>query len=151
MKVSYSSLSLALSFSLSLSDQIRMLIYTGKSTLLNCITGLTDCVGEIFIKKCQVGLEEDIIRHEIGIGVMPQGNSLFPMLTATEHIRLYLAIKGISENSDAHVQRLLDQVGLTHADCNKLSKNLSGGQRRRLQLALAFIGDPFLVILGTQN
>jgi len=76
------------------------------------------------------------------IGVMLQQDGLYPGLTAREVLRLFA---GYYENPQ-NIDRLLDHVGLASAARTRC-RRLSGGQKRRLALALALIGNPRLVFL----
>ncbi len=52
------------------------------------------------------------------------------------------------ESDSRRVEEILKEVGLgSPDDANKITKLLSGGQKRRLGLALAYVGDPYLVVL----
>ncbi|MBO0790989.1 MAG: ABC transporter ATP-binding protein, partial [Ktedonobacteraceae bacterium] len=76
------------------------------------------------------------------IGVMLQQDGLYPALTAREVLRLFA---GYFENPQ-DINTLLDRVGLTSAAKTRC-RRLSGGQKRRLALAVALIGNPRLVFL----
>ncbi|MGH3738535.1 MAG: ABC transporter ATP-binding protein [Micromonosporaceae bacterium] len=76
------------------------------------------------------------------IGVLLQATTVEPSLTVTEHLRLY----GSLYPDPVPTGELLDQVGLTEA-ARQRGGTLSGGQQRRLDLALALVGRPELVFL----
>jgi ABC-2 type transport system ATP-binding protein len=76
------------------------------------------------------------------IGVMLQQDGLYPGLTAREVLRLFADYYRRPQNVDA----LLERVGLDSASKTRY-RRLSGGQRRRLALAVALIGNPCLVFL----
>ncbi|QBD78485.1 ABC transporter ATP-binding protein [Ktedonosporobacter rubrisoli] len=76
------------------------------------------------------------------IGVMLQQDGLYPALTAREILRLFA---GYYENP-RNIDELLERVGLTSAAKTR-ARRLSGGQKRRLALAVALIGNPTLVFL----
>lgn len=76
------------------------------------------------------------------IGVMLQQDGLYPALTAREILRLYAGYFLHPQNIDA----LLERVGLAAAARTRC-RQLSGGQKRRLALALALVGNPTLVFL----
>lgn len=80
-------------------------------------------------------------------GFCPQENALFPLLTARETLRFYGSAKGIPPHKlTDYVDEAIDAVGLQpHA--NKIVKEYSGGTKRRLCLALAFVGSPRVVLL----
>lgn len=76
------------------------------------------------------------------IGVMLQQDGLYPALTAREVLRLFAGYYAQPQDVDA----LLKRVGLTEAAKTRC-RRLSGGQKRRLALAVALIGNPELVFL----
>jgi ABC-2 type transport system ATP-binding protein len=76
------------------------------------------------------------------IGVMLQQDGLYPGLTAREVLRLFAGYFQHPQNID----ELLERLGLTDA-ARIRSRRLSGGQKRRLALAVALVGNPALVFL----
>ena len=76
------------------------------------------------------------------IGVMLQQDGLYPGLTAREVLRLFAGYYRQPQNIDS----LLERVGLNTASKTRC-RRLSGGQKRRLALAVALVGNPTLVFL----
>ncbi len=76
------------------------------------------------------------------IGIMLQQDGLYPGLTAREALRLYAQFYERPANPEA----LLERVGLQSAAKTRC-RQLSGGQKRRLALAVALVGQPALVFL----
>lgn len=76
------------------------------------------------------------------IGVMLQHDGLYPALTAREVLQLFAGYYEHPQNIDA----LLERVGLT-SSAKTRCRRLSGGQKRRLALALALIGNPSLLFM----
>ncbi len=76
------------------------------------------------------------------IGIMLQQDGLYPALTAREVLQLFAGYFRHTHNID----ELLERVGLTTAARTRC-RRLSGGQKRRLALAVALIGNPSLVFL----
>ena len=69
------------------------------------------------------------------------------MLSVREHLQVFAATRNVSEIvEEKHIESLLRDVGLFES-IDVLSKNLSGGQKRKLMIAIAFIGDPNVVFL----
>lgn len=76
------------------------------------------------------------------IGVMLQQDGLYPALTAREVLRLFAGYYEHTQDVDA----LLERVGLAAAAKTRC-RRLSGGQKRRLALAVALVGNPSLVFM----
>ena len=68
-------------------------------------------------------------------------------MTCEEHLLFYARLKGIDLKSERRVtEESLNTVSLLQLK-NRLSKNLSGGEKRRLSIAIALVGDPKVVFL----
>ncbi len=78
------------------------------------------------------------------IGFCPQINSLWDGLSGMDHVRFYATLRGCWRGT-AYGERILRKVGLE--DMYKLCKSYSGGMKRRLCLAISFIGEPEVLIL----
>src|ERR1700682_5501 len=76
------------------------------------------------------------------IGVMLQQDGLYPALTAREVLQLFAGYYQHPQDCDT----LLERVGLTQAAKTRC-RRLSGGQKRRLALAVALVGNPALVFM----
>jgi ABC-type multidrug transport system ATPase subunit len=93
-------------------------------------------------------LVEDM--HEIrkNIGYCPQHDVLIPNMTVEEHLFFFARVKGCSEELIAsEVDNMIDSVGLKSKRYD-VTANLSGGQKRKLSLGIAFIGNSKIVFLG---
>jgi ABC-type multidrug transport system ATPase subunit len=89
------------------------------------------------------------IRQDIGICL--QHDCLFPALTVREHIQFFSRIKGVyatmtREEAEAQVDAAIHDVALAEKTTT-LSKNLSGGMKRKLSVAIAFCGGSKVVLL----
>jgi ATP-binding cassette, subfamily A (ABC1), member 3 len=105
---------------------------SGKSTTLDAIAGLTS----ITTGSIQVHYPEG----EGGFGLCPQKNVLWADLTVREHVKIFNSIKSATKNKDkAYVPALLANCDI-HRKMDAYSKTLSGGQKRKLQLAMMFTG-----------
>jgi ABC-2 type transport system ATP-binding protein len=113
----------------------------GKTTTIDCLAGLSAATsGSVRV----LGLDPvaDRAAFTARVAVQPQAASLFDHLTVAETLRLFASF----HERPAALEPLLAEVGLT-ANQGIRAKHLSGGQTRRLLLAVALIGDPELVIL----
>jgi ABC-2 type transport system ATP-binding protein len=113
----------------------------GKTTTVEILEGYrTRDGGEVTV------LGSDPARNSSGwrdrVGIVLQSSAMYPNLTVAEHVQLfagfYSAPRGVDE--------VIGIVGLTDKRSARV-KLLSGGQRRRLDLALGLIGDPELLFL----
>jgi putative ABC transport system ATP-binding protein len=123
---------------------------SGKSTLLNLIGALDrPTEGEIRLFDQRVdGLTEQALarlrRH--GIGFVFQFFNLIPTLTASENIRLPLALNGVPPGeADHRLAELLEELGLTHCAA-RFPDELSGGEQQRAAIARAVAHRPELVL-----
>ncbi|XP_074850709.1 phospholipid-transporting ATPase ABCA1 isoform X1 [Carettochelys insculpta] len=118
----------------------------GKTTTMSILTGLfPPTSGTAFILGKDIRSELSTIRQNLG--VCPQHNVLFDMLTVEEHIWFYARLKGLSEKKvNEEMQQMVMDVGLPHK-LNARTSKLSGGMQRKLSVALAFVGGSKVVIL----
>ncbi len=92
-------------------------------------------------------ISDDMSLIRQSLGVCPQHDILFPTMTVKEHLCLFAKLKGVkSENLDSAVDQAIKEVQLDEKR-NAEASTLSGGQKRRLSLAIAFIGDSHVVFL----
>jgi ATP-binding cassette, subfamily A (ABC1), member 3 len=118
----------------------------GKSTTFNMLTGLlppTHGGAQVYGKS--IGTEMNDIRHSLG--VCPQHDVLWPALTVMEHLQLFAEVKLMAHDKiKPAIDEAIKHVGLTEK-VNVKTAELSGGQKRKLSVAIALLGDPKLVIL----
>jgi ATP-binding cassette subfamily A (ABC1) protein 3 len=118
----------------------------GKTTAINLLTGMLDIdEGDAIVYGKSVTNDNSAVRQMIGF--CPQHNILWPELTCAQHLRYYGALKGVpSDELEGSVDDMLKSVDLLDKK-QYLSDKLSGGQKRKLSVAIAFIGGSKLVIL----
>lgn len=118
----------------------------GKTTTINMLTGLLPITsGHAFIWGRDAAQDIDHIRSTLG--VCPQHDILFPSLTVKEHLRLYGRLKGVPNSKiESVVDQAITEIQL-NAAANQRAGSLSGGQKRRLSLAIALIGDSKVIFL----
>ncbi|CAH2238642.1 jg23217, partial [Pararge aegeria aegeria] len=113
----------------------------GKTTLINILTGMLKVTkGHVIVRSDDPGGAR--------LGVCPQKNVLFEYMTAREHVALYAQLKSNQalEEVQDEVKSMLHVLCLGDV-CDMPVGQLSGGTRRRLCVALAFIARPSLVSL----
>ena len=118
----------------------------GKSTTISILTGrLRASSGDATILGKSILKDMSLIRT--AMGVCPQYDSLWPSMTVKEHLIYFSLIKGIPPNETlGEIHTTLSLLKILH-QTNTLSKNLSGGQRRKLSLAISILGNPYLILL----
>ena len=118
----------------------------GKTTLISILTGLIrPTQGEAWICGHHIVRERPNVYRNIG--VCPQFDLFWEDLTVEDHLLFYLRLKGCeSTNEDEKIDSVCTQVELgPHR--HKLAKELSGGMKRRLSLAISLIGDSQAIFL----
>ena len=119
----------------------------GKSTLLKVIAGLRESThGSISWDGRDLAEEGDMDPHEIGY--VPQFSIAFELLTVIENLdsALRLRVSGLdAEEREAHLNRILREVGIEEI-ADRQVRVLSGGQKRRLALALEMLSSPHLLL-----
>ncbi|XP_053160051.1 phospholipid-transporting ATPase ABCA7 isoform X2 [Hemicordylus capensis] len=118
----------------------------GKTTTMSVLTGLlTPSSGTAYVLGRDICSDMDIIRKTMGM--CPQHNVLFDILTVEEHIWFYGRLKGLSgQQVREEMEQIIQDVGLPHKR-QAQTKNLSGGMQRKLSVAIAFVGGSKVVIL----
>ncbi|VDD90945.1 unnamed protein product [Enterobius vermicularis] len=127
----------------------------GKTTTLSILTGLfspTSGTAYIYGKD----IRQDITAIRESLGLCPQHNILFPeytlsrfviFLTVAEQLTFYGALKGVPIKClKAAVTTIIEDTGLTDKT-DHVTSTLSGGMKRKLCIAIAFVGGSRLVIL----
>ncbi|KAM9795719.1 phospholipid-transporting ATPase ABCA1 isoform 1-T1 [Syngnathus typhle] len=118
----------------------------GKTTTLSVLTGMfPPTSGTVYINGMDIRYDVDTIRRTLG--VCPQHNVLFDVLTVEEHVWFYGRLKGMSKDEvNAELDSWLEEVGLLHKR-HELIETLSGGMKRKLSVAIAFVGGSKVVVL----
>uniref|UniRef100_A0A9J8AQC3 P-type phospholipid transporter n=1 Tax=Cyprinus carpio carpio TaxID=630221 RepID=A0A9J8AQC3_CYPCA len=118
----------------------------GKTTTMSILTGLfPPTSGTAYIQGKDIRTNLNTIRQNLGM--CPQHNVLFSMLTVEEHIWFYARLKGLSEEKvKSEMEQIVMDLGLPHKRKSRTSQ-LSGGMQRKLSVALAFVGGSKVVIL----
>lgn len=92
-------------------------------------------------------IKTELDQVQLQMGVCPQFDILWPDLTVEEHLYFYARLKGISpKNETVMVSQAMAEVYLTKFAKYK-TRQLSGGMKRRLSVAISLVGDPKIVFL----
>jgi multidrug/hemolysin transport system ATP-binding protein len=118
----------------------------GKSTTISCLTTVTTAdSGRIEIDGLQVGRDDDAIRRKIG--VVFQSSLLDPTLTVRENLHDRASFYGLDRTTrTARIEELAERVDLSEF-LDRPYGPLSGGQKRRADIARALMHDPVLLFL----
>ena len=120
----------------------------GKSTFMNIVLGLLKPdYGDIFLDKIKLTNLAIHERSKIGIAYLPQQTSIFRGLTVYENLLAIAQIvkKRVKDQKDI-VEKLLAEFSITHLRDVKAT-SLSGGERRRTEIARCLINNPKVLLL----
>ncbi|WP_456419341.1 LPS export ABC transporter ATP-binding protein [Thermovibrio sp.] len=120
----------------------------GKTTTFYCIVGLVKADGgKVFIGEEEITNEPTYVRARKGISYLPQEPSVFRKLTVEENVRAILEMHGYSEREiRERTDWLLERFGISSLR-NQKAASLSGGERRRLEIARALTINPKFLLL----
>ncbi|MFN4063879.1 MAG: LPS export ABC transporter ATP-binding protein, partial [Parazoarcus communis] len=120
----------------------------GKTTCFYMIVGLVRADGgEITLDDARLTHLPIHARARLGLSYLPQEMSVFRKLTVAENIRAVLELQGLEESDiKARLQELLEELNITHLRDNT-AISLSGGERRRCEIARALATNPRLILL----
>jgi len=120
----------------------------GKSTFMNIVLGLLKSdYGDMFLDNTRLTTLAVHERSKLGIAYLPQQTSIFRGLTVYENLLGIAQIvkKGAYEQKEA-VERLMAEFSITHLR-NIKATALSGGERRRTEIARCLINNPKILLL----
>jgi lipopolysaccharide export system ATP-binding protein len=121
----------------------------GKTTTFYMIVGLVPLdKGEIYIDQQELTLQPMHVRARQGIGYLPQEASVFRKLTVLQNLMAILQTRKelSNEQREQQADSLLDEFSINHIR-NSLGMSLSGGERRRVEIARALAADPEFILL----
>ena len=123
----------------------------GKSTLLQCMMGLRPITsGEILMGGSPIHTKSAEARAPAGIGYVPQGREIFPLLTVEENLQLGLPIRAQrlgKEEAKEIPQKIFDLFPVLGEMMHRRGGDLSGGQQQQLAIARALVINPDFLIL----
>lgn len=120
----------------------------GKTTCFSIVTGLiSPDMGKIFLDKQDITLMPMYQRARLGIGYLPQDASIFRGLTVEQNIKAVLEIaEKDRDKREERLDMLLDEFAISHLRQSPATA-LSGGERRRVEIARALARSPDFLLL----
>ena len=120
----------------------------GKTTTFYMIVGMIKADGgRVFIDETEITKFPMYKRARLGVGYLPQEASVFRRLTVEENILSVLQMMKLSDaERKEKTERLLEELNITHIRKN-LGIQLSGGERRRTEIARALATNPNFILL----
>lgn len=121
----------------------------GKTTSFYMITGMIKpTLGNIFLDDCDITNDAMYKRARRGIGYLAQEPSIFGKLTVEDNLKLVLELrKDLTEkDQDEKMRLLLQDLSVSHLSQSK-GNTLSGGERRRVEIARCLCMDPDFILL----
>ena len=121
----------------------------GKTTAFYMIVGLTRCEhGEIYLDNKNIGRLPMHRRAQLGVGYLPQEPSVFRRMSVENNIMAILETRpGLDEaKRRTRLGELLDELHIGHVR-ESLGLSLSGGERRRVEIARSLAADPRFILL----
>lgn len=120
----------------------------GKTTTFYMITGLIKPEsGKVFLDENEITNIPMYKRAKMGIGYLPQENSIFRRLSVEDNLMAVLEMTSFSANKRKEkMEKLLEELSITGIRKSK-GFQLSGGERRRTEIARALATDPSFILL----
>jgi lipopolysaccharide export system ATP-binding protein len=122
----------------------------GKTTAFYMIVGLVPCdEGRIWLDDREVTSLPMYRRARLGLGYLPQEASVFRKLTVEDNIRAILEVREDLDDGverEAALESLLEELHIGHIR-SSIGMSLSGGERRRVEIARALAAEPRFILL----
>ncbi|MBB3059293.1 urea ABC transporter ATP-binding subunit UrtE [Microbulbifer rhizosphaerae] len=122
----------------------------GKTTLLKCLMGLLPASdGRILFGGKPIEGRAAQARAHLGIGYVPQGRDIFPLLTVEENLQIGLPAR--KDKARRIPQRIFELFPVLKDMLHRRGGDLSGGQQQQLAIGRALVIDPKVLILDEPN
>ena len=120
----------------------------GKTTTFYMLTGIIKpSGGQVLLDNRDISSWPLYRRARVGLSYLPQESSVFRRLTVRENLQIILEHAGLDKKAQRkRAETLMEEFGLTRL-ASSLASYLSGGERRRLEIARCLIRDPLFVLL----
>ena len=120
----------------------------GKTTTFDMIVGLiSPDYGDVFHNNKKITALPMYKRSKMGIGYLPQEVSVFRKLSVEDNIKVILEMSKFSKEEQKNkLEGLINEFGLNHVRKN-LGRNLSGGEKRRTEIARCLANNPDFILL----
>ena len=122
----------------------------GKTTLLKCLMGLLPITsGDILLNGNPIQNKITEYRANNGIGYVPQGRDIFPLLTVEENLRIGLPCR--KDKSKQIPEKIYELFPVLKDMLHRRGGDLSGGQQQQLAIGRALVIEPKVLILDEPN
>tara|TARA_Y100001970_G_C13926402_1_gene695970 strand:- start:78 stop:803 length:726 start_codon:yes stop_codon:yes gene_type:complete len=120
----------------------------GKTTTFYMITGMiTPTSGEVLFNGDSITFMPMYRRAQAGIGYLAQEASVFTKLSVEDNLRLALEMTDLNKDEqEQKIEELLDEFSIAHIR-NNIAMTLSGGERRRTEIARSLVINPKFILL----
>ena len=120
----------------------------GKTTTFDIIVGLINPEhGDVFLNDLKITKLPMYKRSKMGIGYLPQEVSVFRKLSVEDNIKAILEMSRFDKQKQREkLEGLINEFGLNHVRKN-LGRNLSGGEKRRTEIARCLANEPDFILL----